>query len=158
MSKNANFKIVNVIAALTLAVIVMSITYAMAAPETHLFAKKHKVSSSDSSSGSTDNDQTSSNDQSSASSGASETGNEVKIVGIKHSNSFDPNPIDVRVGDTVTWTNDHHVGHTVTSTSSDFNSGDIQPGQSFRHTFDKSGTFDYYCIIHPSMVGKVSVT
>ncbi len=158
MSKNENFKIAKVIAAVTLAVIVMSITYAITAPETHLFAKKHKVSRSDSGSGSTDNDQTSSNDQSAASGGASETGNEVKIVGIKHDNSFDPNPIDVRVGDTVTWTNDHHVGHTVTSTSTEFNSGDIQPGQSFRHTFDKSGTFDYYCIIHPSMVGKVSVT
>jgi plastocyanin len=158
MTKNANFKIAKVIAAVTLAVIVMSITYTITAPETHLFAKKHKNSSSDSGSGSSHNDQTSSNDQSAASGGASETGNEVKIVGINHSNSFDPNPIEVRIGDTVTWTNDHHVGHTVTSISSEFNSGDIQPGQSFRHTFDKAGTFDYYCIIHPSMVGKVSVT
>ena len=158
MSKNENFKIAKVIAAVTLAVIVMSITYAITAPETQLVAKKHKDFNSKSGSGSTDNDQTSSNAQSGASSGTSETGNEVKIVGIKHENSFDPNPIDVRVGDSVTWTNDHHEGHTVTSTSSEFNSGDIQPGQSFRHTFDKSGTFDYYCIIHPSMVGKVTVT
>jgi plastocyanin len=157
MSKNANFKIANIIAAVTLVVIVMSITYAITGPETQLFAKHHKNSSSDSGSGSTDNDH-SSNDQSAVSGGTSETGNEVKIVGIKHSNSFSPNPIDVRVGDTVTWTNDHREGHTVTSTSSEFNSGDIQPGQTFRHTFDKAGTFDYYCIIHPSMVGKVSVT
>jgi plastocyanin len=136
----------------------MSITYDITAHETQLFAKKHKDSNSNPGSGPTDNDQTPSNDQSSASGGASETGNEVKIVGIKHDNSFDPNPIDVKVGDSVTWTNTHHVGHTVTSTSSEFNSGDIQPGQSFRHTFDKSGTFDYYCFIHPSMVGKVTVS
>jgi plastocyanin len=158
MSKNANFKIANIIAAITLAVIAMSITYAMSAPETQLFAKKDKDSNSDSGSGSTDNDQASSTDQSATSGGTSETGNDVKIVGIKHSNSYRPNPIDVRVGDTVTWTNDHHEGHTVTSTSSEFNSGDIQPGQSFRHTFDKSGSYEYYCVIHPSMVGKVSVS
>ena len=155
MSKNVNLRIAKVIAAVTLAVIAMSITYAIIAPETQLFAKKHKDSGSDSSS--PDINPITSNDQSAGSGGGSKTGNEVKIVGIKHSNSFSPNPIDVKVGDTVTWTNDHREGHTVTSTSSEFNSGDIQPGQSFSHTFDKTGSFDYYCIIHPSMVGKVSV-
>ena len=76
MSRNANFKIGNIIAAITLVVIAMSITYVITAPETQLFAKKHKDSNSDSSSGSTDNDQTS-NDKSVASSEASERGNKV---------------------------------------------------------------------------------
>ena len=156
MSKNMNLKIAKVIAAVTLAVIAIGIAYAMMGPETQLFAKKHKDSGSDSTS--TDNNPNTSNNQAAEFSGPSETGNQVQIVGIKHSNSFSPNPIDVKVGDTVTWTNDHREGHTVTSTTSEFNSGDIQPGQSFSHTFDKTGSFNYYCIIHPSMVGKVSVT
>lgn len=84
--------------------------------------------------------------------------NHVAIIGIRHAKSFSPNPIDIRVGDTVTWTNDHREGHTVTSKASEFDSGDIRPGQSFSHTFDKAGSFEYFCEIHPSMVGKVNVS
>ena len=84
--------------------------------------------------------------------------NQVVIVGIKHAKSFSPNPIEIKVGDTVTWTNDHREAHTVTSKSSAFDSGDIQPGQSYSHKFDKAGSFQYYCVIHPSMVGEVDVS
>jgi plastocyanin len=156
MPRNVNLKIVTVIAALTVAIIVLSITTVISTSENQLVAKKHKNADSDS--GSTANNQNAAEDQSAASTGESGTDNQVTIVGIKHSKSFSPNPIDVKVGDTVTWTNDHREGHTVTSTSSEFNSGDIQPGQTFRHTFDKTGSFDYYCVIHPSMVGKVNVS
>lgn len=156
MPRNVNLKIVTVIAALTVAIIVLSITTVIPTSENQLFAKKHKNVDSDS--GSTDNNQNAADDQSAASSGGGGTANQVTIVGIKHSKSFSPNPMEVKVGDTVTWTNDHREGHTVTSKSSEFNSGDIQPGQTFRHTFDKTGSFDYYCIIHPSMVGKVNVS
>ena len=156
MAKNVNLKIATVFAAVTLAAIALSITYVITGPESQLFAKKHKGSDSDFPS--VENNPNTSDDQSAGLTGGHETETQVKIVGIKHSNSFSPNPVDIGVGDTVTWTNDHHAGHTVTSSSSEFNSGDIQPGQSFRHTFDKAGTFDYYCIIHPSMVGRVNVT
>ena len=156
MPRNVNLKIVTVITALTVAIIALSITTVIPTSENQLFAKKHKNVDSDS--GSTDNNQNAADDQSAASSGGGGTANQVTIVGIKHSKSFSPNPMEVKVGDTVTWTNDHREGHTVTSTSSEFNSGDIQPGQTFRHTFDKTGSFDYYCIIHPSMVGKVNVS
>lgn len=156
MPGNVNRRIVTVIAALTVAMIALSITAVISTPENQLFAKKHKNAKSDS--GSIETNQNAADDQSAASSGGGGTDKQVTIVGIKHSKSFSPNPIEVKVGDTVTWTNDHHEGHTVTSTSSEFNSGDIQPGQTFRHTFDKTGSFDYYCIIHPSMVGKVSVS
>ncbi|MGB7952596.1 MAG: plastocyanin/azurin family copper-binding protein [Candidatus Nitrosopolaris sp.] len=84
--------------------------------------------------------------------------NQVVIVGIKHAKSFSPNPIVIKVGDTVTWTNDHREAHTVTSKSSEFDSGNIQPGQSYSHTFDKAGSFQYYCVIHPSMVGTVNAS
>jgi plastocyanin len=156
MPGNVNLRIVTVIAALTVTIIALSITTVISSSENQLFAKKHKNAESDS--GSIETNQIAADDQSAASSGGGGTDKQVTIVGIKHSKSFSPNPIEVKVGDTVTWTNDHHEGHTVTSTSSEFNSGDIQPGQTFRHTFDKTGSFDYYCIIHPSMVGKVSVS
>jgi plastocyanin len=84
--------------------------------------------------------------------------NHVTIVGIKHAKSFSPNPIDIKVGDTVTWANNHRQGHTVTSDTAKFDSGNIAPGQTFNHTFDKPGNFEYYCIIHPSMIGEVNVS
>lgn len=87
-----------------------------------------------------------------------ERDNHLTIVGIKHAKSFSPNPIDIKIGDTVTWTNSHRQAHTVTSETAKFDSGNIAPGQSFNHTFDKPGSFKYYCIIHPSMIGEVNVS
>ena len=40
-----------------------------------------------------------------------------KIIGIKKAKSFSPNPLTVKIGDTITWTNGHREGHTVTSGS-----------------------------------------
>ena len=76
--------------------------------------------------------------------------NKVTFVGVMGLQAYEPNPINIKVGDTVTWTNDHRESHTVTS-SSGFDSGIIEPGQSFSHTFEKTGTFQYYCELHPSM-------
>ncbi|MBT4677015.1 MAG: hypothetical protein HOB67_04090, partial [Acidimicrobiaceae bacterium] len=77
-----------------------------------------------------------------------------------------PAEIRVEVGDTVTWTNDDTVIHTVTSgtstgvvTTADdlFGSGPMVPGDSFSHTFTEAGTFDYFCTPHPWMTGTVVV-
>jgi plastocyanin len=38
-----------------------------------------------------------------------------------------------------------------------FDSGYLGPNRAFSHVFDKAGEFDYYCAIHPNMVGKVTV-
>jgi aldose sugar dehydrogenase len=89
-----------------------------------------------------------------------------KIIGIKKAKSFSPNPLSVKFGDTITWTNEHREGHTVTSGSNkhtsvqgvEFDSGNIEPGQSFSHTFNRAGNFEYYCIYHPSMVGMIIVS
>ena len=88
-----------------------------------------------------------------------------KIIGIKKSKSFSPNPLNVKVGDTITWTNEHREGHTITSGSNkdtsvqgvEFDSGNIEPGQSFSHTFNRAGNFEYFCIYHPSMMGMINV-
>ena len=64
----------------------------------------------------------------------------------------------------VKWTNHDSVTHTVTegkpsnaTASPEFNSGPIKPGGTFVHFFDETGTVDYYCSIHPHMLGKVIV-
>lgn len=69
--------------------------------------------------------------------------------------SFNPNGITVHAGGTVTWTNDGSTAHTATGEG--FDSGHIQPGKSYSHTFSSSGTFNYVCQIHPFMKGKITV-
>ena len=63
----------------------------------------------------------------------------------------------VRVGTTVEWTNNDPLPHTVTASDKSFDSGLIQPGKSYRHTFTKAGTFNYFCVPHPFMKGVVVV-
>jgi plastocyanin len=81
----------------------------------------------------------------------------VRIVDDAESNSYSPNPLDVEIGQTVTWVNDDSVIHTVTSTDGTFDSNMLQRGQTFSHTFDREGGYPYYCTLHPNMVGTVSV-
>jgi len=70
--------------------------------------------------------------------------------------AFSPAEVTVKVGDTVTWTNNDSVPHTVTG--ADFDSGQMAPGATYSHAFSKAGSFDYKCTIHPSMApGKVTV-
>jgi plastocyanin len=82
----------------------------------------------------------------------------VRIVANAGSNSFSPNPVEVKVGETVTWVNDDSGRHTVTSKDGVFDSGFMGKGQSFSFTFDKAGEYPYHCEPHPSMVGTVVVT
>jgi plastocyanin len=76
---------------------------------------------------------------------------------------FTPDMVTVSVGGTVTWTNDDTAAHTVTSgTASDgpdgvFDSSIFMSGKTFEHTFDKAGSYDYYCQVHPWMTGNVTV-
>jgi plastocyanin len=71
--------------------------------------------------------------------------------------AFNPNPIMVSVGSTVTWTNNDSISHTATSNTGAFDSGLIGAGGSFSFTFQSAGTFPYHCTIHPGMVGSVVV-
>jgi len=136
--------------------------------------------------------------------------------------AYQPNPINIKVGDSVMWINDDSSTHTVTlrdqpatdddrsddnnsdlgivekirdelvsniiinirntltnlgaigeeretadisssqqpstAASIEFDSGIMQAGQTFKHTFYEAGTFEYYCTVHPTMVGKVVVS
>ncbi|HEX6551683.1 MAG TPA: plastocyanin/azurin family copper-binding protein [Ktedonobacteraceae bacterium] len=79
--------------------------------------------------------------------------------------AYSPASIQVVFGTTVTWTNQDTVPHTVIlspvviSSSDNWESGLLSPGQSFSYTFTSRGTFKYYCSQHPSeMIGTVIVT
>jgi LPXTG-motif cell wall-anchored protein len=67
--------------------------------------------------------------------------------------SYSPKNLTVAPGDTVTWTNNGSTQHTVTADSGDFNSGPLNPGQSFSHTFTTAGTVPYHCLFHGSAGG-----
>lgn len=88
----------------------------------------------------------------------------VTINGISGDNSYAPNPIIINSGETITWYNADTVSHTATSGSDSdpdegqlFDSDAILSKQAFTLKFDNKGTFDYYCIYHPSMVGEIVV-
>ena len=71
--------------------------------------------------------------------------------------AFGTNPLMVAVGTTVAWTNNDSIAHTSTADAGQWNSGTINPGQTFRFTFSNAGTYTYHCTIHPNMVGTVTV-
>jgi amicyanin len=73
---------------------------------------------------------------------------------------YTPGTIMVPPGTTVTWTNTGEQPHTVTSLSTsteEFDSGIMNHGQTYSHTFQQAGTYDYFCTVHPFMRGKVIV-
>ena len=59
--------------------------------------------------------------------------------------AFDPASATVTVGATVCWTNKDSYVHTATSTTPEFDSGNLDQNQSYRHTFTAAGTFPYRC-------------
>ena len=72
---------------------------------------------------------------------------------------YSPTTITVVIGvnNTITWANNDNAPHTVTANDGSFNSGNLNAGQSWTHTFDTPGTFPYYCSYHPWMKGTVIV-
>ena len=71
--------------------------------------------------------------------------------------SFGPQTLTVPVGATVTWTNHDDIPHTVVSTDGVFKSKVRDTDETFSYTFAKTGTYPYYCTIHPKMTGQVVV-
>jgi plastocyanin len=71
--------------------------------------------------------------------------------------AFSPATITVAVGTTVTWTNNDAMKHTVTSKTGVFDSSLMSQGATFSYTFNTAGDFEYYCTLHPYMVGHVIV-
>lgn len=91
--------------------------------------------------------------------------------------AFDPAELEVHVGDTVTWTNeDESVKHTVTSGKPGdrgvpgldnakpdkpdgvFDGTVATAGDTFEFTFERAGTYDYFCRVHPVMTATIIVS
>jgi len=77
----------------------------------------------------------------------------INISGFK----FDPATVTVKVGTTVTWTNQDSANHTVTGDDGSWTSKSLANGATFSFTFDKAGTYAYHCAIHSSMKGNIVV-
>jgi plastocyanin len=117
-----------------------------------------------------------------ASSGGSEGATETDTVGMTEDLGFDPKEIQVPVGTTVTFENTSSIGHSVTAyedkipdgaayfASGGFDSeqaakdgypdkGNLEAGETYEHTFETKGTYEYYCIPHElnQMVGTIEV-
>lgn len=71
--------------------------------------------------------------------------------------SFGPKTVKVAAGTTVKWTNKDDIPHTVVSTDGIFKSHALDTDESFSHTFEKAGTYEYFCSLHPKMTGTVVV-
>ena len=104
-----------------------------------------------------------------------------QTVTIPDNLTFDPTTATIETGETVTWTNESDIDHTVTAyedgipdkaayfASGDFESeraarnriteGLIAPGENYEHTFNQPGTYGYFCIPHEGseMVGTIRV-
>jgi plastocyanin len=63
----------------------------------------------------------------------------------------------VKAGSTVVWTNKDEEPHTVVSTAGVFRSGAMDTNNHFSFRFDKPGTYQFICSIHPQMVGTIVV-
>jgi plastocyanin len=71
--------------------------------------------------------------------------------------SFNPKDLTVSKGTTVTWINRDDVPHTIVSTEQKFRSKALDTGDRFSFTFNDSGTYAYFCSVHPMMTGRVLV-
>jgi plastocyanin len=74
---------------------------------------------------------------------------------------YNPETVTVPVGASVAWTNQDNAPHTSTGVGdavSALDSGAIIFGQTFTQEFDTPGTYPYYCVYHPNMLGTVVVT
>jgi amicyanin len=71
--------------------------------------------------------------------------------------TFTPPELTVAVGTTVKWVNHDDTPHLVVNKDKAFRSKALDTDDSYSFTFTSAGTFDYFCSLHPHMVGKVIV-
>jgi plastocyanin len=71
--------------------------------------------------------------------------------------TFGPDTLMVPVNSTVTWVNKDDLPHVIASTDGMFKSKALDTDDKYSYTFSKTGTYAYFCSIHPKMVGKIVV-
>lgn len=98
-----------------------------------------------------------------------ERGKQVDIVPdaiLKGREAYYPNPIAIQEGDFISWVNTDTILHTATSgigieddeKGDVFDSPVLRPGEAYSLEFRESGEFPYFCFLHPTMVGMVTVS
>ena len=71
--------------------------------------------------------------------------------------TFAPATLTVPVGTTVTWVNEDDIPHAIAEKNRSFKSKTLDTDDKFTYTFATPGSFDYFCSIHPHMVGRIVV-
>jgi plastocyanin len=71
--------------------------------------------------------------------------------------TFSPATLTVAPGTTVTWTNEDDIPHTIVAKNKAFRSKTLDTDNQFSFTFATPGEYDYFCSLHPHMVGKIVV-
>jgi plastocyanin len=72
--------------------------------------------------------------------------------------AYSPAQLTITQGQSVTFVNQDDVGHTVTAEDGSFDSKMLDKSKSWTFKFDKAGTYKYYCTVHPSMHGIITVS
>jgi plastocyanin len=81
----------------------------------------------------------------------------------KTNECYIPYSVTISKGDTISWSNEDTAAHTVTSGSpangpdGKFDSSLIMAGSDYKFTFEQTGSYDYFCMVHPWMIGTVQV-
>jgi plastocyanin len=72
--------------------------------------------------------------------------------------TFTPKTLTVKAGTTVSWTNHDDIPHGIASSENAFKkSAALDTDDSYSFTFTAPGTYQYFCYIHPHMVGTIVV-
>ena len=71
--------------------------------------------------------------------------------------TFGPKELTIAVGTTVKFVNHDDIPHTVVEKKLSFRSKALDTDDSYSYTFATAGSFDYFCSLHPHMVGKIIV-
>jgi plastocyanin len=71
--------------------------------------------------------------------------------------TFAPAELTISVGTTVTWDNHDDIPHSVVEKNKLFRSKALDTEDSYSFTFTSAGSYDYFCGLHPHMVGKIIV-
>jgi len=75
-----------------------------------------------------------------------------------HNFTFTPQTLTVKAGTTVTWINKDDIPHGIASSNNAFKkSGALDTDDSYSFTFTTPGTYQYFCYLHPNMVGSIVV-
>lgn len=88
-----------------------------------------------------------------AQSTATATTVEIRVVNF----GFEHAEVTVPVGTTLVWRNVSPTTHTVTAKDGAFDSGLLEGGKDYSVTLTQPGTYEYWCTLHPEMVGRVIV-